>query len=222
MPERAAHRIEQALARLAEIALRGEREVELVPYEVCAVNLFEQTGADLEYDGVGERHHPTGRHGAGEFHEMEAHEADVDDFARRAAHLNAIADADSELSDQKEIPDDRDDDALHGDRDARGDKPGECDQRADAAREGESDDDRHEKPEYEAAHQQELVAAALIGHIAIHRAAPQLRSADDDEDQRAQRADAHDEALQVTAECDPHGGLPAVEVPSIELEQFCF
>jgi len=55
-----------------------------------------------------------------EFHEMHAHEAQVDHFADHRADLYAVSDPNAILSDQEEIPDDGYQHALHGDGEAGG------------------------------------------------------------------------------------------------------
>ena len=56
---------------------------------------------------------------AAQLHQMQPHEAEVDDFAGHAADLHAIADPDAVFPDEEEIADDGDEHALHGHRDDR-------------------------------------------------------------------------------------------------------
>src|SRR5258708_6205151 len=157
-----------------------------MPGQIHARNLFEQAAGSLEDDQIWE-----GNHAAGgpqwslivKFHEMHAHQTQIHHFADNIAYLYAISDAYAVFTDEEEIADDRNEDALHGDCNAGGDESREGRKTADFRDKAQSNDGDDEDTHQNRAHQQQMVAAPRFAHITQHGATPNFR---DDQDRRQQ------------------------------------
>ena len=127
---------------------------------------------------------------AAEFHEIHSDQSQVDDLTRHLADLHSIADANSVFSDQKEIADDGNENALHGDGETGGDEAGKGHDRTQLAGERKADDHDHQAPERDPAQQQELIATPRVLYIAQHRAPPDFGGGEHERQQH--REHGHD------------------------------
>src|SRR5258707_12940325 len=96
-----------------------------MPGQIDARYLFEQPSGCLEHDQIWKSYHSARgpqRSLIVKFHEMHAHQSQIQHFADNVAYLYAIADAYAVFADEEEITDDRNEDALHGDCNAGGDE----------------------------------------------------------------------------------------------------
>src|SRR5258708_12778423 len=96
-----------------------------MPGQIDTRNLFEQPTGCLEHDQIWKSHHAAGgpqRSLIVKFHEMHAHQSQIQHLADNVAYLHAISDAYAVFADEEEITDDRHEDALHGHGNAGGDQ----------------------------------------------------------------------------------------------------
>src|SRR5690348_3333449 len=91
------NRIQQASFDFAVIAFWRERQRDLVPDKVGAWNLLVEATGWLEYNGIGEDHDAPGwlgiRSGRGEFHKVQADEANIHDLTGNSGNLYPVSDA---------------------------------------------------------------------------------------------------------------------------------
>ena len=206
------------------IALWRERDGDFMPRVFGARELLEERRAGLEEHGVGKHDDAAGGiqldPGAGKLHEIEADEADVDYVAGNAGDADAIANTDTVATDhEKEICSDGKKNRLQADGDTCGNESCECRERTELADKSHDEHDADEKAGDEAAHQQELTAAARFVNVAEDQSAPDFGQ-DERIGGQSQRdaEDARDDAAQLIFRFGADGFPPLVEIRAAFVE----
>src|SRR5579871_1757973 len=158
------------------VAFWRQGDGDFVPGIFGSGQLLEKWRTGLKENGVGEHDDATGwiklDARAGEFHQIEAHEADVDHVAGHAGDADAVADANAVAADDEEICGDREQDCLQADGDTGGDEPSKCRERTEFADKSHDEHDADEEADDEAPHQEELAATARFVNVAEDEPAP--------------------------------------------------
>src|SRR5579872_6779554 len=119
---------------------------------------------------------------------MNSHQSDLDYLSGNSGDGHPITDPKAVFSDQEEISHDGSDYVLHRNGNASCDQAGKSDHRAEFTCEGKDDNDRDRDPDHDSPHQQKLVAAAAIMHVAKACATPDLPQYKDQNDHERENA----------------------------------
>src|SRR5438046_5203805 len=163
------------------VGIACERQLYFVPDKICARNLLKDSGGRLKHDGVGKRNDSSARlivAGPTQSHQVNAYEPKLDDFARDARDLHAIANPQTVLTDKEKVTNDTHDNVLQRDRDPSSQQARESHRRPELRCERKNNDDGNRDPNRNPPQQEELVSPAAVMHITERGPAPHFSQAE--------------------------------------------